>query len=133
MSHECVIAILGSVPVRSLPSRTVDLYARAFCAFQLQTGRPPYRMPGLATGLSHCSECGAKVEPDIVLDEILLQLKTLECNRDFPKSVEGASVEWDRHVQSFLAGCSETESAPADEGAEFEVIASISAAGEKVV
>jgi hypothetical protein len=90
-------------------------------------------MPGLATGLSHCSECGAKVEPDIVLDEILLQLKTLECNRDFPKSVEGASVEWDRHVQSSLAGSSETECAQVDEGAEFEVMASTNAAGGEVV
>ncbi len=98
MSHQCVIAILGTLPVRTLPSRTVDLYARAFSEFQLQTGRPPYRMPGLAIGMSHCSECGGRVEPDLVIDEILLQMKALESDPEYPKIVEGAIDEWAQHA-----------------------------------
>lgn len=102
MPHQCVIAILGTLPVRALPSKTVDLYARAFSEFQLQTGRPPYRMPGLAIGMSHCSECGAQVEPDLVIDEILLQMKALECHQEYPKMVEGAIDDWNQHVQESL-------------------------------
>ena len=102
MSHQCVIAILGNLPVRALPSRTVDLYARAFSEFQLQTGRPPYRMPGLAIGMSHCSECGARVEPDLVIDEILLQMKAIESDQHYPKIVEGAIDEWAQHARESL-------------------------------
>lgn len=102
MSHQCVIAILGTLPVRALPSRTVDLYARAFSEFQLQTGRPPYRMPGLAIGMSHCSECGARVEPGPVIDEILLQMKALESDQEYPKIVEGAIEEWAQHARESL-------------------------------
>jgi hypothetical protein len=102
MPHQCVIAILGTLPVRALPSKTVDLYARAFSEFQLQTGRPPYRMPGLAIGMRHCSECGAQVEPVLVIDEILLQMKALECHQEYPKVVEGAIDDWNQHVQESL-------------------------------
>ncbi len=111
MSHQCVIAILGTLPVRALPSKTVDLYARAFSEFQLQTGRPPYRMPGLAIGMSHCSECGAQVEPDLVIDEILLQMRALECHLEYPKMVEGAIDDWVQHVQESLVEGDEVDHA----------------------
>ncbi|KNH45287.1 hypothetical protein ACS73_16710 [Pseudomonas lini] len=111
MSHQCVIAILGTLPVRALPSRTVDLYARAFSEFQLQTGRPPYRMPGLAIGMSHCSECGARVEPDLVIDEILLQMKALESDQEYPKIVTGAIDEWAQHARDSLVAADNADPA----------------------
>lgn len=120
MPHQCVIALLGTLPVRALPSKTVDLYARAFSEFQLQTGRPPYRMPGLAIGMSNCSECGAQVEPDLVIDEILLQMKALEYHQDYPEMVEGAIDEWVQHVQESLAGGEEPDRAH-QEGADGQV------------
>ncbi|MBV7547473.1 hypothetical protein KW849_14370 [Pseudomonas sp. PDM26] len=61
--------------------------------------------------MSHCSECGAQVEPDLVIDEILLQMKSLECNQEYPKTVEGAIDDWVQHIQESLVEGGEVDRA----------------------
>lgn len=92
MTHKCIMATAGNVHIRSIPSKELSTYARAYAQFNLSRRTP--RHPGLLTQHTECPECGHSVGGALVATE-LLRLVSEHENQDNPlQKLEGAINGW---------------------------------------